>query len=581
MNANKQKALGGLATTSPAAAAETQLVTLDTADAASPVTGKTKKAFRVRIAEDDAPAASTASSTSRGEREGSIPPLLSPNPTSVDSFQFPGKRGDAGSVSSMTSGLSILSSLGAGEWDRWSLPLTSRVPLISGRQKKEAKPSVSMVEKCVPALQPAGSDRARPLKRFEEDQPATEPGVDLDSLLDPSEGDSSVRVVPIIERVKSDASASDHSSDSSSRRRRLVKEAVVPPPPAVVAERPALEPESYRDLMMTKTEVKAVCEECETAVPSMRCEACEETLCPRCVGILHPRSSSGEPHDHQRLGCIRPLRAGDSSGHISIQLPSIYDGPMDEDAWSLVRDLSLPTSIEATPINELRSAAPPASCNARFHAGDIVVFDLLPNDAFTPDAAELVPAARPPWRAVEGYGRVLTINSDRLGPEVPASTRTDLHELCYLLEFLGYVEADYRDLIKLDNPDPFAVRVLWGQHTHDSHSQARRRAFQIDLKIQAKRDQLLALAGSAPRINGMPASTRFLMLPQPRLHDPADKQVGSPNLLDHHFRNTSRHACPTTPWWCPASTSRPLWSAGGGGSSPCSPTSTWPGCCAT
>lgn len=358
--------------------------------------------------------------------------------------------------------------------------------------------------------------RAKLYQQYEEDRPAFEADATIYHLLDNGAEDAEVRMVPIIEGP----SQADGTALSQSPAVSLLPEL------AQQAARPSTSTDWEGEV--THTQVRASCEECERAVPTMRCQACEESVCERCLAILHPPTSMGEPHEHYTEQHIRPLQPGDSAGHVSILLPHIHDGPVPEADWGHVRDLREPWSFESMAPNDLRGRPPTLETEgARFTAGDVVVWSLLPNDEVDPDpdSQQLAAGTRVPWRDVEAFGRVLSSTCNGSGPHVPASLRTDLHELCYLLEFLGYVQGDYKLLIKHERPPPFRVPVLRASDASDVECLAQRHAFQLDLRLRAHRDDQIELSNATQGLLQRTGDHRVVLLPQRRLADPNEKQA--------------------------------------------------------
>jgi hypothetical protein len=395
------------------------------------------------------------------------------------------------------------------------LPRSSRFALAGGRLSQgDATPPTRKPSSAAaaPGSQPR---RSRAFIELEEHRPAP-----VGELADPlARMDLTPEEDPVVEAARQARLQGARIAEEASRLRS-----------ASVIGDDLVSAASYCD---SETVVRATCDECENEPGMLRCEACEETLCVRCAEILHPRYTMEEPNEHVAEGKIRPLRPGDSAGSLTIQLPEITDWPMTEADWARIRDLSQPFSVEAPLINDLSSKARSDwPFGARFRKDDYVVFSILANDENEPEDTKGI---SPPWREAQGYGRVLTYTSNRFGPTVPASRRLDGHEICYVVEFGGLLPGDYVALSQqqeeVESFVPFRVAVVGGDKP-DLVQQAQKEAFARDLKVRAKREELIMLAtfrvdvsekeGDGDGLAGKKRSV--ILLSEDRLSDPREKQ---------------------------------------------------------
>jgi|MDSY01.1.fsa_nt_gb hypothetical protein len=171
-----------------------------------------------------------------------------------------------------------------------------------------------------------------------------------------------------------------------------------------------------------------ICEECETNVATLVCEADDEVLCSRCCGLLYPRASTGALHPFFAGFKVRVVQEGDKSGTNVVVRPPLSAEELDEEQWeALGRDLSRPHALEAPKKNFLHATSKSNRPVPKYVEGDVVVFDV---EDFLP--SEAAPAAKlPPWRNREIWGRVMGTAHPRHGQYGHAVRDGDEHEPHY------------------------------------------------------------------------------------------------------------------------------------------------------
>ncbi|CAM9655343.1 unnamed protein product [Chrysoparadoxa australica] len=287
------------------------------------------------------------------------------------------------------------------------------------------------------------------------------------------------------------------------------------------------------------------CEECEKRRANTRCDTCQQVFCPRCVALCHLTGANGAPHQHLASGYIRRLRPGDSSCIVLADARAIPANELLEEDLAELRDLSVPSALEAPKINLAGSAAARNNSALCHQMGDLVVFEARAADCLPDGIPDLEGPNQPvessgsgapaKWREKELYGWVLSLPRTRQAEWGAANIRGgESHELYCRVQIEGYATGAYDEPLverwlahqaKYSGPVE-GIKIVGGS-TAAPLVLERQRAFERDKRI--KRIQLGLTApehelGAKASANAKAPERVVLLVPELSLHKPEAKR---------------------------------------------------------
>jgi len=253
-----------------------------------------------------------------------------------------------------------------------------------------------------------------------------------------------------------------------------------------------------------------LCEECESNMATLHCEACEETLCHKCSDLLHLKYCNGEPHDHIAENKLRKLRRGDAGAVAKPEKDpnDIPDWEVDEaEHVVLGRDITRSTAIEAPRINAISDAGKMGAI-PKFKDGCRVLF-ACDDVEFEDDSEQAIETG---WRGREAYGMVMGGPIPRHGTCGAPFRRSEENEIYYRVRVIGFASEDYAETLVYEEARrraTFEGVTIKGKIANAPLAKERQRGIAIDRKLRQVKDSKVPERYELGKNEGDPLETNL------------------------------------------------------------------------